>query len=91
MPSVTGGSKPKGMKKKSFGSVRARAGLPAKAGKRHMPVGLSHTTSPEYRAAAKFLSATFGGREKELGKKHHEKLIQQIIAANTAARTNTLF
>ena len=84
-------SKPKGMKKKSRGSVFARAGLPAKAGKRHMPVGLSHVTSPEHRAVAKFLSKIFEGKEKELDKKHREELVKQITVAISTARTTTLF
>ena len=83
MLNVTGGSKPKGMKKKSFGSVRARAGLPAKAGKRQQKQG-GHATTPEHRAAAKYLSLIFNGREKELCKRHREGLLTTIILAKPA-------
>lgn len=55
---MTTASKPKGMKKKSLGSIRARAGLPAKAGKRQLPVPRKgkHLTTPEERDRARYLS-----------------------------------
>lgn len=51
-------SKPKGMKKKSRGSSRARAGYDAKAGKRRKPAVLGpHTTTEHDRARGRWLAS----------------------------------
>ncbi len=44
--------------KRSFGSVRARAGLPAKAGPRRPPANKGpHITTPEARRHGRFLAS----------------------------------
>lgn len=56
MTTVTTSSKPKGMKKKTRGSHRARVGLDAKAGKRKAPaVSGPHTTTEHDRKRAMLL------------------------------------
>lgn len=65
-------NRPKGMRKKTRGSLRAKSNLPAKAGHRKPPIVKGpHVTTPEDRALGRFL-ARLGLSTAELRKPKHQ-------------------